>query len=554
MEPQATRYRVLFAAVGLVQGVAYWWLGSPVFGEWMPSLVLLTLVTTTVVTIQYAWDGRHVGRLLTAAAALATPTTLVAWWVLWQATGDAGDNSRVGTWSVGYWVTLYVLMPFAQVWVASGGRRFPYPDLFRHSWNNFFIGFVACTFTAVFWALIGLWAGLFKVVGVSFFADVFFTRAFASVATPVVTGAGIAIGRETDTITNMLRRITLAQFRALMPIVVTIVLLFLGTLPMTGVEPLWATRHASPLLFGLIGAMILFLNAVVQDGSGEPLRPLWFRRSVEAAVLGTPVLCGLLFWAIGLRIAQHGLTPDRFYVVVFAGIATLYAVGYAAAVLRPRERWLGLLRTVNVRMALVVAALALALHTPALDPLAWSARNQLSRVLDGVVPPERFDYTALAGLGRVGRVALGRLATLDAHPKAEAIRRYAGAAQAGTSLSADRLRLAGSIEVPSGLLEAVAAQDTTFALRCANHDCTLFTADIVSGGEVEYCLLTGESDLGCWEHTAQSHWNRLWMRREGSEPLAGALRRAVDEGHTETVPPPVRDLRIGETTFRSFNR
>lgn len=168
-------------------------------------------------------------------------------------------------------------------------------------------------------------------------------------------GAGVGIGRETEHITNTLRRVTLAQFRALMPILVMTALLFLAALPMTGVQPLWSTRHASPLLLALIGAVILFLNAVVQDGEGEPPYPTWLLHAVEAMVLGTTIFCGLLFWAIGLRIRQHGLTPERFYVVVLACIAALYVAGYAVAVLWRRGRWLGLLRSVNVAMALVVS-------------------------------------------------------------------------------------------------------------------------------------------------------------------------------------------------------
>jgi hypothetical protein len=322
MEADVVRIRRLLAAVGLAQGTAYWllvrdWPSSAAASTW--SMVGVTVVTTWASIALFAGGPRHLARLHVAVLALAPPFALVTYWVCRQLPDSGmptGDAFRVWTWTIAYWIALYVLLPFVQIFAESGRLRFPYAALFRHSWNNFFIAIVAATFTAVFWGLIALWAGLFTLVGIHFFADLFYSRPFLCLADGTVFGVGVAIGRETEHITNTLRRITLAQFRALMPILVMATLLFLCALPLTGVQPLWNTRHASAMLLTLIGAVILFLNAVVQDGEGEPPYPAWLRRGVDGMVLGSTILCGLLFWAIGLRIGQHGLTPGRFYVVV----------------------------------------------------------------------------------------------------------------------------------------------------------------------------------------------------------------------------------------------
>ena len=555
MDERPTRNRLLLAAVGLAQGYVYWRLtfGDARDGVW--PMVIASLVTTVALTVQYAWDGRHAARLLAGVVALAVPLTTVTWWVWAQLPGH-GDEYRVGTWSVAYGVALYVLMPFVQLFQANGRLHFPYPGLFRHSWNNFFIGFVAWTFAAVFWALIGLWAMLFKLVGIEFFFDVFFSRPFLIMASTTIAGAGIAIGRETDTVTNMLRRVTLAQFRALMPILIVIVLLFVAALPLTGVAPLWATKRASALLLCLIGAVILFLNAVVQDGEGEPPYPAWLRRALEAAVLVTPVLCVLLVWAIGLRIAEHGLTPDRVYVVVFAAIASLYAVGYAAAVLWRRGRWLALLQPTNVAMALLVATLAILLHTPLLDPLAWSARHQESRLMRGVVAPDQFDYAVLGRLGREGAAALQRLAALEGHPEAERIRRAARVRQApGWTLTVEHVSLVGGVDPPTDLFGAIRAEDEAIALHCVRDGgCALFALDVILGGDTEYCLLApgrfpAGTDLACWETTATG-WRRIYLIPESPQQDPGTLRQSVEAGGAETIAPRFRDIRIGDTTFR----
>ena len=556
MHGSAASNRLLFASVGLAQGWVYWRLAGRSSREALSSLLIGVFVSTVVVVVQFAWTGRHVTRLLALACALAAPLTAVTWWVMAAAYDphhSHGTGYRMFSWAIASPLIVYVLLPFIQV-IQEGGRfRFPYPDLFRHSWDNFFIAFVASTFAAVFWGLIGLWGVLFTLVGVDFFSRVFFSQPFVMLASGAISGTGVAIGRETETITNLLRRVTLAQFRALVPMLVAIVLLFLAALPVTGVEPLWATRHASPILLVLVCAVVLFVNAVVQDGERDPG---WIRRGLEAMILGTPVLCGLLCWAIGLRIAQYGLMPDRVYAIVLSAIASLYALGYAVAVLRRGGPWLAFLQRTNVVMALVVAAVALLLHTPVLDPLALSARSQERRLLRGAVSPGQFDYGALAGLGTPGREVLERLDELG-HPQAtEILARVTNRPPAkAEKLSEDHIGLMGSIQFPDGLLDAIQSSDEYVAAHCeAFRDCSLFAVDAVVGGEAEYCVYGAGKDLVCWERAHEPPWKTKWNRRyfRLQEPRGGVedMFRALKYRGPEVVAKPNGELRIGRTMYR----
>jgi hypothetical protein len=565
MEGGVVRMRLLLAAVGLAQGTAYWLLvrhapSSQAAAAWW--MVGVSVVTTWACIAEFAGTRGHPARLHVAVLALASLFALVTYWVGRQLPAfgmPAGDTLRVWTWAITYWIALYVLMPFVQIFQDSGRFRFPYTVLFRHSWNNFFIAFVAATFTAVFWGLIALWAGLFTLVGIRVFADLFYSRPFIFLATGTVFGAGVGIGRETEHITNTLRRVTFAQFRALMPILVVTALLFLAALPLTGVQPLWNTRHASALLLALIGAVVLFLNAVVQDGEGDPPYSPWLRRAVDAMVLGSTIFCGLLFWAIGLRIGQHGLTPGRFWVVVLACIEALYVAAYAVAVLWRSGRWLGLLHPANVGMALVVAAVALLTHTPVLDPLGWSARNQLGRLLSGAVAADRFDYAALARLGSSGMVILDGLASLEGHPEAETIRRRAAFARMmrpadqklARVLVDDDLVLIGPAHAPPDLMQTFADVEPGVSAQCkGQRTCALFSVDLVAGGEEEWCLLRANHDqVSCWEH-AGSRWNRLFLSRSGPmAPSSPDLLDALRESGAEPIAPPLRDLKIGTAVF-----
>ena len=66
---------------------------------------------------------------------------------------------------------------------------------------------------------------------------------------------------------------------------------------------------------------------------------------------------------------------------------SVYAWGYALAVLWRSGAWLGRVRTVNVVVAWLWIGLAFATHSPLLDPLRLSLANQLSRLASGRGPP-----------------------------------------------------------------------------------------------------------------------------------------------------------------------
>ena len=72
-------------------------------------------------------------------------------------------------------------------------------------------------------------------------------------------------------------------------------------------------------------------------------------------------------FALSLRVGQYGWTPDRIEATAACVIGAGYALGYAAAALPMLGPWMRLLERVNVVMALVVMATALALFV--LPPL-----------------------------------------------------------------------------------------------------------------------------------------------------------------------------------------
>ena len=102
MDGRVPYLRLQLAVVGLAQGAVYWLLSSPSHSQELRALLVMTAVTAVVFTIEYAWAGRHLGRLLAGAVVLAAPLVLVTWWVARCRRRPGPDTgSPPGRWRIG---------------------------------------------------------------------------------------------------------------------------------------------------------------------------------------------------------------------------------------------------------------------------------------------------------------------------------------------------------------------------------------------------------------------------------------------------------------------
>ncbi|MGD6002089.1 DUF4153 domain-containing protein, partial [Xanthomonas citri pv. citri] len=139
------------------------------------------------------------------------------------------------------------------------------------------------------------------------------TRGFAHLATGIMIGLGVMIGRTQQRPVQIARQILFAIFKGLLPLVALIALIFVASLPFTGLDALWKTRSATLILMCLIATVVLFVNAVYQDGEAPPPYPRWLRAVVNAALLTLPLYAALGLYALSLRIGQYGWTGERFW-------------------------------------------------------------------------------------------------------------------------------------------------------------------------------------------------------------------------------------------------
>lgn len=555
---------IVYLALGLLQGATLWaasesWPHGAIWRSLCSALIVIVVVGGW--QLQMLWgqirEARRWELLLPAillpavlAAALAAQFDQPRWYRLEETTGTLLLWSQLAL--------AYILTPFIQARDPAHRWRFDYNALYRHAWNNGLLLFMALVMLGVFWLLIWLWAGLFSMLGIDQFKRLFRSSGFVWVASAMVVAAGLRIGLERGQVIDALRNVLQAMCRFLLPLTVVILLLFVVFLPFTGLAPLWATRHATPILLTLVFAHVALLNGVVQDAQQAAHYPRPLRLLVDASSLCLPLLAGFAMHALWLRIDQYGLTPDRVLAALLALMAMVHGIALVRAVIRRDPTWLSGLRQSNPPLALFAAFLLVLMHVPMLSPLQLSAANQYQRLLDARLPAERTDLGALRfQLGEPGRRYLQALREKLGEPWEDEARR--------TGLQADLQRLDKADhywawkqeqEVANAppvrwIGQPVTDEDGSLARSVSNQgcasECRLFAVDLDRDGQFEVLLLRGASwTVPVLGRDAAGGWRWLGQMRVtgGSLPDGEALGELLERGGFELVAPRFNAIEI----------
>ncbi len=399
------------------------------------AVPLYSMAVLGPVTFNFLRGEFTARRSLPVATLLVLAIAATAGWLGWSVVPAQGSSVMHGQWwvadvavfggvSLAAW---FVALPFLQGRLRTGAQMPPYAELFADAWRNTLLAANCLMFTGLFWLLLLLCAGLFSVLKILFFQALFTNRFFFYWATTMAVSFAVSLEEHESSALITMRRHLLAFQTRLLPLAALIVLLFLAALPFTGLQPLWNTGHATPLMLCLQLAIVALTNAAWQDGE----RPTPFSKLLQwlirAALVLLPVLAILCCWSLSLRVLQYGWSVDRFWGAVLVGLTSLYAASYSVTAIQ--AGWLPSLGRYNTWIALVLIVTLLAIHTPLLDPQGIAAASQVGRLLAGKADAEHFDYQYLRfNLGRAGNAALQEMVALVNHPKAEIIRNKAKAA------------------------------------------------------------------------------------------------------------------------------
>ncbi|WP_420138554.1 DUF4153 domain-containing protein [Sphingomonas sp.] len=383
---------------------------------------IATFLAVTGLVAAFVVQRQAIARSLCFAALVGAILALIVWWNIPATPLYSSDPWRM----LCAVLAAGIAIPLFQSW-HGGSPRWPYADVHRHAWTGVVLWFGGWLFVAVVWALALLLGELFGLIGLGFLRKLLGRDPVIWALTGAAFGAGIGLLRDRVAMMSLLQRVVMTILAVLAPVLATGLLLFLVALPFTGLAPLWqATRATTPILLSCIAGALILANAVIGDVPEHDPRPMVLRVSVmilSGAMLPLGLIAAV---STGLRIHQHGLTPDRLWALTFTALACAYALAYAVVLVRRRAGLAAGLRDANVRLALGVCTLALLLSTPLAAFGRLSANDQAGRLARGVVTVEDFDWKAMRfDYGPAGVAILQNLAQ---HGSTPAIRDAAKAA------------------------------------------------------------------------------------------------------------------------------
>lgn len=541
---------------------------------WPCYTIALFLPLTLKMLADYRFNPGFWRLVPVLAAFLAAISAYQGWAVYTGPVEYVYWDSRLAITSLTVVACWMILLPFLQYRLRHGIWRADYNSLFTDAWRNVLQLASAGVFTLVFWMLLMLWAGLFEILKIHFFWELFLNHRFIYPVTAVAFGLGVALYQVKESVIFSMCCASLAILGWLLPLVSLICLLFAAMLPVVGLEPLWKTGHATALMLWLQVLEIFLFNAAWQNGNAMKW-PGWLKAGVGFALLTLPVYSVLCAYALFLRINQYGWSVSRVWAVLLVLVMACYALGYIYAVSRRATPWMAQVARINVGMAVLTVVLLAAVSSPLLNPSRIAVSSQVARLLHGKVTPERFDYNYLRfQAGRVGNEALQQLAKSSQYPNAPNVRELAGKALA---LSApysspamspvwDARSLVARFKVyPAGMQpeeKFVAflvneANSAPYRQSCFSahspQSCTLLKLDLNADGAEEYLLFSGLYDSalygqsgGQWQYIGGLALAAPVANFPGTE---SDLQAAIAAGKVQVVQPQWRELEIGQTRF-----
>lgn len=403
--------RLQLAVAGALGGALLWAAVKAAERGWIgdyPALILIgALMTLFVALLGMAGPLGPMRALPRAAGLAAVLAALLALSMLRYATPE--EFLRGGLPVLAALTVAGLPVPFLIAAARTGWRD--YPALFLEAWSVVLRFAAAAAFTGLVWLVIYVSDQVLRIVGINVIGTLLREELVVMALSGAVLGLGMAVIHDLADLLSPY--VVLRLFRLFLPVVLAVMVVFLVALPFRGLSGLAGDLSPALLLLTLVGGGIALVSIVVDQSDEEAAQSPLLRRSAQAMAMILPILAGLALWAVRLRVADHGWTPDRVFVALVAAIGLGYGLVYAQAVLRGGP-WMERIRQGNIRLALVVIALAALWLTPILNAERISAQSQLARFQDGRTPVEALDVRALRGWGKPGAEAV---AVLEARAK-----------------------------------------------------------------------------------------------------------------------------------------
>lgn len=408
--------RKLLLAISVLQGLALLYLYRSVDSGFWPhespvwAYPLWTLVIAVPILLLLSLQRGNEIRTTKNVGLFAIGLTLVAIYIGSQARPYGEFPLTELTAIFVCTMTLACFKALMYIQQRSNDAPMSYDVLFSYSWRNALTFALSALFVLVFWLILMLCAALFSSIGVEFFKRLFQEDWFLFPVLGFALGLGVIIFRDLTFVIDGITRLLQGLIKLLLPLAVSIAVVFLVSLPFVGLDALWDTGRGTALLLFLLATILFFINAVYQDGRGDKPYPVVIHRAIYAGLPALLFLSGLSLYGLYLRLHEYGWTVFRAWAFLVWLLLSLFALGYVVGVVRKRDNWTSELARVNTGMGLVILAFMLLTNSPLLDFRKIALSSQLDRVDAGKVQLAAFDFWYVHyKLARPGYLALEQI-------------------------------------------------------------------------------------------------------------------------------------------------
>ncbi|HHZ7280045.1 DUF4153 domain-containing protein [Citrobacter freundii] len=408
---RTTRLGMIF--IGLLQGALCYLLMTylvPHNDGWlfygMPATIAITsALLLTVVSFKQRALWYWMALIFVVVLAMSA-------WLKWQV--EDSDKWRQHEVFMFYgWRLLLMAMlalPWIQYSLHVSREQARYPHFYRQLWLNTLTLLIVFISNGLFWLVLLLWSEMFKLVGIPFFSTLFFdTDWFGYVAFGLITALAVVLARTQSRLVTAVQKLLTFIATGLLPLVALLALMFILTLPFTGLEAI-SQRVSAAGLMSTLTLLLLLLMAIVREPQKEALPyPGALRYLIKCSLIVAPIYMLIAGWSLWVRIQQYGWTPERLYGVLVVVVLLVWSFGYLASILRRGRNPLELQGPVILGVSLLALGLLVLLSSPVIDAWRISVNSYMGLYHSGKIKPDQVSLYMLDHSGKPGRAALEAL-------------------------------------------------------------------------------------------------------------------------------------------------